>query len=480
MRRYLDCITEPTEYLVRNNELPLPPNATGTPVCPLKDNSVVNMDTSVPMCLYSNGTASTSESGLLCIATNTPGKTRFLYSDPSSSSSLLVDLALDSVVNILRESEVNTSGGLTNPSIYYADGIMEGSKFGSAGDTFIACNPAIGGTRAWPMTINNATSRTFGIQIDVPNVQGIAECTVDLMVNSAWQNIATISLASGSGSVDWTMSDTFGSVTAIRIGFAASTAQVLKFEFNMFAKSANAVFSIPKVMNRLTGITTLFKTALQDGTILSYYPVAAGEVITNVTNVTDQGQIMYALSSQRYAGIYVNAAQTWPDLFGQAQVNWYKGNAALGASGWYQPAMLEPFPIPFSARGWLSDARVYFVSNPPNKIQSFAVSISTCIGAIGLRTATTQYKVPQYPHYWPVICNAFALTNPMSCNPGHLAAFSKVAKSLANWLKQPENVGKVLTGAADVAEVVQKLTASVAPRVSGLAGQVKTGLDYIR
>lgn len=478
MNDYIDCVCEPLEYLTSNRPLPAPPNAVGTTVAPLRANGSIDWICNSPL-ITQTGVSSTSLVGGTVLATNTPGDTRILVSGRAAAGPY-AGFSLETIVPILQVSPVNVDGSLTTPNYFYADGV--GNLIGSlseAADAYLMAMPNLAGSRAFPVNVPLGATRGMNFVVDAPDAKGIVYVSLDYFTGSAWTNAVSLNLTSGSSSGTWTPAD--GTVIrAIRISCASSTTQMLNIECNLVCTDAETLLAALDSPFLLAPVISLFKEPIKNGYIKLYYPIAAGEVITNVTKVIDQSSTIYGMSSQRFAGMYNSNGETLADLISNSQVNFGTFPASQGISGWYQPAMLQPFPLPFDTRGFGSDARLYYIQSSSDNAQSFRIAYATAVGAIGLRSAMTTYVMPSYPAYWPVICNAFGVVNPISCNPGHLSMVREVTRALAGWLKKPENRSKLVNGAVTAADVISKLTASVAPRVSGLASQAGSALSYLR
>lgn len=478
MNDYIDCVTEPVEYLTGSRTVPAPPNAVGTTVAPLKATGSVDWLADSPL-ITQAGLASTTQVGGTVIATNTPGETRLLVSGRAASSPYAA-FSLETFVPILQPSSVNVDGTLVTPIFFYADGVGELiASFSEVTGAYLMAMPNLAGTRAFPVNVPLGSTRGMNFVVDAPDAKGIVQVSLDYYNGSVWTNAVDLNLTPGSGSGTWTPADGVV-IRALRIACASSTIQMLRVECNLVCTDAETYFSALSSVYLLAPVKSLFSGPIASGYIKSFYRIAMGEVITNVTKIIDMSSVIYGVSSQRFAGFYNAEGDTLADMISNSQINFGTFPASEGISGWFQPAMLEPFPLPFDERGFGSDARLYYVQSPADNAQSFRIAYATAIGAIGVRSALTQYVMPSYPAYWAIVCNAFGIVNPISCNPGHLSMAREVTRALGGWLKKPENRNKLVTGAITAADLVSKLTASIAPRVSGAASQASSVLGYFR
>jgi hypothetical protein len=478
MKDYIDCVADTVEYCSGTRPLPLSPNAVGTTVAPAKQTGVATL-AAVNYPYNSKAGYDTSKRAGMVLATNGPGETRLLVS-ATGACGPYVGFTFDGVIEILTPSSLDGGGTPIDPNYYEARGIVQGSAFaGTIPNCYCVMQPDTSGSYALVATISNAQAGAFAVYASCADAVGLVTLYVDRFDGRNWTELTAFSLVGGSG--EGGVLTAVGDVhTAYRFRAASDSAQILKVEINVVSTDADTSWICPASPNNLLPTKSLFADSISAGQIKEYFPVSAAEIITNTSKVIDQNGVGYAVSTQRYGSLFNSPGDTIPEIITNSQINYITMPAAEGLSGHSVPAMFQPFPLPFHNRGFGSDCRLYYFESAADAPQNYRISYATVISAIGVRTPMTPYTLSNYPAYWPLICNALALVNPMDCNPGHMAAASKVLKQFGNWIMKPENRKSLVEGAITAADVISMISASVAPRVSGAAKQASGALSYLR
>lgn len=417
----------------------------------------------------------------LFLATNGVTQERFLRTRANDVTSI-VQVEGQFVTQLVNQTPVSVSDGFSSTvNNNFVEGIISLTANTSAEETYLASLPDYFGRPAWYMTNKTASATNFGVRIRCARYVGNVLFNLHFRKAGTWSSTPDVSLnlmgqTYVAGSLSTTADDEWD---ALSISVISSHQQEIEFELNIYANSTNTSITVPRHQNLLTGISPQFDSEINQFVLREYWPVAAGEIITNTTAPLTKQGTAYSVSTQRFAGIYNAAgASSMDELITKNKINFYTGKAADGLSGHSVPRYGQPDPLPFHYRGYSSDCRMYLIISPEK--QSLSIQIGTSICGLGKRTGSIAYGVTHFPPWWPMVVQAVAYINPMSCNPGHSAMFGKALSYIKDFVSQPGNVTKLVDGVITAADLASFALESSFPRASGLANQASTVLKQLR
>lgn len=475
---YIDMISNPVEYIADDRNPMRNPNSAGTTT--FVGSYITTLEHTVD-CPYvsSDGVVSGALSSIF-LATNGVTQERFLRSRAADLSGI-VQAEGQFVTQVVIQSPMTTSDGFTSNSNNFTEGIISMTADGSAEENFLASLPDYYGRPAWYMTNRTDQETAINFRFRCPNYVGNFQFLVYFRKSGVWSAAADITVnllgqTAGLGSYSTAADNEWD---AMAISVISSHQQELHFEVNFYATSTHTSVFVPRHQNLLTGISPQFDSEINANVLREYWPCAAGEIITNTTaSLTAQGTA-FGVSTQRFAGIYnASGAKSMAELITKNKINFYTGPAKSGLSGHSVPRFGQPDPLPFHYRGFASDCRLYLmISSEP---QNLTIKIGTSICALGKRTGSIAYGVTHFPPWWPMVVQAVAYINPMSCNPAHSEMFGKALGYIKDFVSHPENIGKLVDGVITAADLASFALESSFPRASGLANQASTVLKQLR
>lgn len=416
-------------------------------------------------------------SSFLIVATNSPSETRILRTRGSGVTDGLVVLDGDLMVNLTNTGPTKTGGATDSTVVNPALGIITSGNVNDSNENYHVAVPKIFGKPGWLMSwasldaSNNVAFRIKSLYYRGNVGIQLRTCTsLGVWTNRGLVNMMGSTSAAVSINFDTTVVE---DLYAIGFDVCSNVEQELNFQFTIYVPDNTCSFGCPRHMNLLTPDVSLFQTEIGGGLIREYWTNGAGEILTNKTNDYDQEGMIYAVSTQRFAGVFNEDAQD--DMVTTITSNkiHYKALPAKdGASGHMLPRALEPIPSKYSALGFGSDCRMYLVIS--TTVQKFNFTYATWLTAIGKRTSTTNYGLANFPSYWFEVCRAVSLVNPIDCNPEHPSQTKRALEYIRQWVSVPANQDKLRKGLVTGVDLAAQALSLIAPRIGNALGMARS------
>lgn len=476
MSDYVKLVTNPCDTLSESNIQPVRhPCSAGTTTFACANKRELDIVADAPY--YDSAGLKAGVSSFLIVATNSPSETRILRTRGSGVTDGLVVLDGDLVVNVTNTGATLVGGGadtsVSNPVL----GIISSGNVNDTNENYHVAIPKIYGKPGWLMTWASLDStNTLTFRIKSLYYRGNVAIRLRTCTSlGVWTNRGVVNMQ-GSTSSYLTINFDTGLVEdlyAIGLDACSNVEQELNFQATLYVPDNTCSFGCPRHMNLLTPDVSLFQTEIGGGLIREYWTNGAGEILSNKTNDYEKEGMIYAVSTQRFAGIFNEDAQD--DMVTTITSNkiHYKALPAKdGASGHMLPRALEPIPSKYSAMGFGSDCRMYLVIS--ETVQKFNLTYSTWLTAIGKRTSTTNYGLANFPSYWFEVCRAVSLVNPIDCNPEHPSQTKRALEYIRQWVSVPANQDKLRKGLVTGVDLAAQALSLIAPRIGNALGMARS------
>ena len=476
--QYVDLISNPVEYISDARNIPRNPNSAGTTT--FVGSACNTIDFRANARVLSPTGIDTSKAGGLIVATNGVTGERLLVT-AGADQPLITQLNGEFIVQVVKETAITTGDAWTGSiEDNFVDGIVECGVNSSTTECYVAALPNLSGRPAFWLANQTTAATSFSYNVRIPEYIGNVEFILYTLSGGVWTAQVTSNLAgatSKTGTWNTTGNNEF---EAMAFSLVSSVQQQVKLYLNLYANTSTSLY-IFQHTNLLVPVTSQFQPEINSDALREYWPTAAGEVITNVTNPLQRQGTAYGVSTQRFAGLYnANDARNMAELITYNKIHYYSGEAAHGLSGHSIPRYMQPEPLPFHFRGYAGDCRMYYIESASANPQEFKITFATAVCALGKRTSSISYGVTHFPKWWDQVVLAVAYINPISCNPGHSAMFGKAMKYIKEFISNPDNIRSIIDGFITGGEIAEMALASVAPRISGAAGQASSLLKLLR
>lgn len=476
MSDYVKIVTNPCDTLSDTGIQPVRhPCSSGTTTFACANKRELEVVADAPY--YDSAGLKDGVNSFLIVATNTPSETRLLRTRGSGIANGLVCFDGDLIVNITSTGSTLVGGAASNSPVNPVLGVMSSGNVNDSNENYHVAIPKIFGKTGWLCTwasvdaVNAVTYRIKSLAYRGNVGVWLRTCTSA----GVWTNRQFLQLFGSSATSITVNFDTGAAEDLYAFGFDAcsNVEQEFNFQFSIYVPDNTCSFGCPRHMNLLTPDQSLFQTEIGGGLIREYWTNGAGEILSNKTNDYEKEGMIYAVSTQRFAGLFNEDAQD--DMVTTITANkiHYKALPAKdGASGHMLPRALEPNPSKYSTLGFGSDCRMYLVIS--STVQKFNLTYCTWLTAIGKRTSTTNYGLANFPSYWFEVCRAVSLVNPMDCNPEHPSQTKRALEYIRQWVSVPANQDKLRKGLVTGVDLAAQALSMIAPRLGSALGMARS------